>query len=283
MANLLSANFLRLRKSVLFWGTMILMTAMGAGFALQRVWEQVTYAEFNHISYIDEVFFHYALMISVVTAVFIPLFFGSEYSDGTIRNKLAVGHSRASVYLAYAVTAAAVSIMFCAAYIAAVLIVGIPFINGGIERPMPDFLLFLLGSLVMAAAYSALFTLVTMSQSRKTVSAVICLLGTLALMFGSFYLGARLDEPEIYYDMAQDATGGYVKLEQINPRYPRGAERTAFQLLYDISPMGQSIQYYSNYAGEKAPHPGRMIVCALFVTTVCTATGSALFRKKDLK
>lgn len=283
MRNLLSANFLRLRKNSMFWGTMILMAVLGAGLALQRVWEQVAYAEFDHISYIDEVFFHYALIISIVMAVFVPLFFGSEYSDGTIRNKLAVGHSRASVYLSYAITAAAVSIAFCAAYIAAVLIVGVPFINGGIQRPMPGLLLSLAGSLVMAAAYSALFALVTISQNRKSVSAVICLLGTLALMFGSFYLGARLDEPEIYYDMARDGTGGYVKLEQINPRYPRGAERTAFELLYDISPMGQSIQYYSNYAGEKAPRPGRMIVCALFVTTACTAIGAALFRKKDLK
>ena len=280
MRNLLSANFLRLRKSVLFWGTMILMAAMGAGFALQRVWEQVTYAEFNHISYIDEVFFHYALIISIVMAVFIPLFFGSEYSDGTIRNKLAVGHSRASVYLAHTITAATVSIMFCAAYIAAVLIVGIPFINGGIERPMPDFLLFLLGSLVMAAAYSALFTLVTISQNRKAVSAVICLLGTLAFMVVFFYLRARLSEPEVYTQFAPDENGGYVQYEEINPRYPRGAKRAAYEFMFDVSPMGQSIHYYSDYILVR---PVRMIVCALLVTAVCTAVGAALFRKKDLK
>ncbi|MDE6259930.1 MAG: ABC transporter permease [Oscillospiraceae bacterium] len=280
MANLLSANLLRLKKSTLFWGTMILMVVLGAGFALQRVWEQVTYAEFNHISYIDEVFFHYALIIGVVMAVFIPLFFGSEYSDGTIRNKLAVGHSRASVYLAYAVTAAAVSIAFCAAYIAAVLIVGVPFINGGIQRPMPDFLLFLLGSLVMAAAYSALFTLVTMSQSRKAVSAVVCLLGTLTFLFVFFYLRARLSEPEVYTQLAPDENGIYVEYKQSNPRYPRGAKRAAFEFIFDVSPMGQSIHYYSDYEAER---PGRMIIFAVLLNAAATATGSALFRKKDLK
>lgn len=280
MVNLLSANFLRLRKSALFWGTMILMAVLGAGFALQRVWEQVIYAEFHHTSYIDEVFFHYALIISIVMAVFIPLFFGSEYSDGTIRNKLAVGHSRASVYLAYAIIAAAVSIAFCAAYIVAVFIVGVPFINGGIERPIPDFLLFLLGSLVMAAAYSALFTLVAISQSRKAVSAVICLLGTLAFMVVFFYLRARLSEPEVYTQVAPDENGMYVEYEEINPRYPRGAKRAAFEFIFDVSPMGQSIHYYSDYVIER---PERMIVCALFVATASTAVGAALFRRKDLK
>lgn len=280
MRNLLSANFLRLKKSVLFWGTMILMAVLGAGFALQRVWEQVTYAEFEQICYIDEVFFHYALIISVVMAVFVPLFFGSEYSDGTIRNKLAVGHSRASVYLSYAITAAAVSIAFCAAYIVAVLIVGVPLITRGIQRPMPDLLLSLVGSLVMSAAYSALFTLVTISQSRKAVSAVICLLGTLAFMVVFFYLRARLSEPEVYTQVAPDENGIYVEYKQANPRYPRGAKRAAFEFIFDVSPMGQSIHYYSDYVIER---PGRMIVCALFVTTACTAAGAALFRKKDLK
>lgn len=280
MRNLLSANLLRLKKSTLFWGTMILMAALGAAFALQRVWEQVTYAEFGGTYYIDEAFFHYALFIGIVMAVFIPLFFGSEYSDGTIRNKLAVGHSRASVYLSCAITAAAVSIAFCAAYIAAVLAVGVPFLNGGIQRPMPDFMLALLGSLAMAAAYSALFTLITIAQSRKAVSAVICLLVTLACLFVFFYLRARLSEPEFYTQIVPDANGIYVEYKEPNLRYPRGMKRAALEFIFDVFPMGQSMHYYSDYV---IPHPWRMIMCALLFTVVSTAMGAALFRRKDLK
>lgn len=40
MRNLLSANFLRLRKSALFWGLLLLLFGLGMLFTLHRVKEQ---------------------------------------------------------------------------------------------------------------------------------------------------------------------------------------------------------------------------------------------------
>ena len=38
--------------------------------------------------------------MGLVAAILTSMFIGSEYSDGTIRNKLVVGHSRMRIYLA---------------------------------------------------------------------------------------------------------------------------------------------------------------------------------------
>lgn len=283
MRNLLSANFLRLRKSALFWGIMVLMLLLGVGFTLQRVWEQVTYAEFGGLYYIDEAFFNYAMIIGIVMSVFIPLFFGMEYSDGAIRNKLAVGHSRVSVYLAHTITAVAAAILFCLAYILAALAVGVPLLNGGIERPLPIFLLNLAGSLVLAAAYSALFTLVTLNVRQKAVSAVVCILGTLTITFASFYVRARLSEPAIWYNYGTDETGSITMVEYSNSRYLRGAERTVYEFIYDFLPMTQSMQYYSSYSKEHVPQSQRMMAYAMLISTLSTGAGILLFRRKDLK
>ncbi len=283
MRNLLSANFFRLRKSALFWGFMVLMLLLGAGFTLQRVWEQVAYAEFGGLYYIDEAFFNYTMIIGIVMAVFIPLFFGTEHSDGTIRNKLTVGHSRVSVYLAHVLTAATVALLFCLTYILAVLSVGVPLLNGGIERPLPTFLLNLLGSLVLAAAYSALFTLVTLNVRQKAISAVACILGTLAIIFASFYVRARLSEPETWFNYGTDETGEVAMLEYPNDRYLRGTERAVYEFIYDFLPMTQSMQYYSSYSKEHTPQTQRMIAYAALISTLSTGAGIALFRRKDLK
>ena len=88
MRNLLSANFLRLRKSMLFWGCLILMLLLGAGFSLYCFLDRRTYETFGvgYVSNLDPVLFRYALLIGILMAVFVPLFFGMEYSDGAIRN-----------------------------------------------------------------------------------------------------------------------------------------------------------------------------------------------------
>ena len=94
MTNLLSANLFRLRRSRLFWLSLLLTAAAGAWQPLQ------TWLEYQRKFPLDAVFFVYAMLIGLLLSVFLSLLFGAEYSDGTIRNKLAAGHTRVSVYLA---------------------------------------------------------------------------------------------------------------------------------------------------------------------------------------
>lgn len=279
MTKLLSANLLRLRKSMLFWGCLILMLLLGAGFTLQRYWEQAAYAQFGQLSYLDEVLFRHGLLIGIVMAVFVPLFFGTEYSDGALRNKMVVGHSRLSIYFANLITAVAASFTFCAAYILAVLALGVPLLNG-IRLAEAQCALFMLGTLALAAAFSALYTFVAMLCARKAASAVACILGVFLLLFAGIYINSRLNAPEFLREYSIAADGQVVEEEpKPNPQYPRGMEREVYQFLYDFLPGCQSIQY----GDMSVENPALLAAYSLGILVVSAGAGAALFQRKDLK
>lgn len=279
MSNLLSANFLRLRKNLLFWGTLALSFGFGVWVAVIQVQEQMKYGGFED----SPAFSRYTSLIGLVIAVFVSLFFGTEYSDGTIRNKLITGQSRASIYLANLITASACSLLFETAYLIACFAVGTPFMRSGLLRFLEVrptvFWLTLAGTLVLTMAYSALFLLITMNCSRKTTSAVLCILAALLLLMSGNYLYERLEAPEY--------TANYIitvdKVDRTkpepNPRYLQGLERELYQFLYDFTPGGQTVQYSIVAAGNLLIMP----VYSLIIFLASTGAGVALFRRKDLK
>ena len=48
----------------------------------------------GYVSFLDEVLLNYGVFHIVLAAVFSSVFIGTEYSGGTIRNKIIVGHKR---------------------------------------------------------------------------------------------------------------------------------------------------------------------------------------------
>lgn len=276
MSKLLSANFLRLRKNVLFWGTLALSFAFGLFTVYTQLSDKLKYGLEVRL---DSVLFFYAMVIGLISAVFISLFFGTEYSDGAIRNKMIVGQSRLEVYLANLLTGYAVALLSTAAFLLAVFGLGVPTI-GSPAIPVPAFLLNLLGTLVMEAAFCAIFTFVTMNCAKKAASAVACILLFFALMMCSTYVMGRLDAPEFIQGYELSVNGQVVQSEpEPNPRYLRGAARAAYEFIYDLLPTGQA----SQYTMLEVSHPVRAAACAAALTAVFSAAGIALFRKKDLR
>ena len=56
--------------------------------------------------------------LAILHAAFTSLFLGTEYQDGTLRNKLIAGHPRWKVYGAYLITAAAGCFVIVAGWLA---------------------------------------------------------------------------------------------------------------------------------------------------------------------
>lgn len=273
MRNLLCANFLRLRKSALFWG----LLAFSAGFGALVAFNYYEMSQTEGIA-LDGAFFIYPLTAAILTAVFIPLFFGREYSDSAIRNKVAAGHSRPLIYAASLLTATAASLLFCAAHMGAVAAVGIPLV-GPLELEAETIFLIILGSLAAMAAFCALFTLVAMNCSRKSRSATACVLGIFLLLLAAVYLRSRLLSPQ-YLNGSWNAKGEFIPGEPIpNPQYLGGAQRAVFEVLYALLPTSQAVEF----ASRQAQDPGRTMLYSLAVIVLSTGAGIALFRRKDLK
>lgn len=286
MTKLLSANLLRLWRNKAFRASVAVCILLGIGAVLGEFQFQVsTGANLNvpevaqYKALLEEQFFEYASFIGILAAAFISLFLGTEYSDGAIRNKVATGCSRLSIYFANLITGFAASLACMACYMLSCLALGAPLL-GWFIKPASLIVTAIAGSVVMLAAFCAIFTFLTMNFSRKSTSVLVCLLGVFILLLAAVYLYGRLDAPEFFTGYMLSIDGEFVQaVPEPNPNYLTGTKREIFRFLLDLLPTGQCLQY----AMLSFTDPLRLMGLAAAVTAVFSAAGAALFRRKDLK
>ena len=113
MSNLFYANTARLWKNKIFLFGVLFMFLAG----IEQVWWQwkelsiYTAHAYLYVK-LDDIFFKYTILISIVSVVFCPLFTGSEYGGGAIRNKIIAGHGRGEIYLAALLTDILACVLF---------------------------------------------------------------------------------------------------------------------------------------------------------------------------
>lgn len=277
MHKLLSAGFARLWKNLFFWGEVVLMT----GFMAYLLINNYLYGIKNNIYYLSDTFWPGCFMIiGIFIALFAALFLGTEYSDGTIRNKLVAGHSRSSVYLSSLIVCFVSSLFICLGGLLAAFLLGIP-LFGSLTEPL-SYTLALLGTgIMLVAAFSSLFTLIVMLISNKTTSAVLCILGFFVLLIAAMYVMMRLEEPEICEGFYQMSVDGILQPGEPypNPHYLRGTARAVFTFFQDFLPTGQGFQMAQRNMVPRIMLP----TYSLIITVGTTLIGILIFRKKDIK
>lgn len=230
---------------------------------------------------LDFTLFNFTLFIPFTIAAFCSLFLGTEYSDGTIRNKLTIGHSRYAIYLASLMTNIAASILMCLSWFLAMAILGIPLVSS--PRADMHFLLILLFEVfMMLTAFCSIFTMLSMLCQNKALTAVISLLGVLMLLVAASYINARLSAPEFYNDYVFDNLGSLTSEPVPNPSYLEGRTRAVYSFLFDFLPTGQAMQY-SNLSINSENGLWQMPLYDLVIAAAATLSGLRLFYRKDIK
>ena len=84
MIKLLRAGFFRLKKEIMFW-LFIIATILVAGIRILTT---------SHDEPLDKFLYDYIIYIGLFIAMFVSVFVGKEHSEGIIRNKIIVGHTR---------------------------------------------------------------------------------------------------------------------------------------------------------------------------------------------
>ena len=97
MRRLLRANFARLLKNKLFWILTCAELFLGALFPILHYMDNI---DENSGWNMDSTIFIYALFVPLMVSLLTALFIGTDYSDGTMRNKLIAGHVRRKIYVA---------------------------------------------------------------------------------------------------------------------------------------------------------------------------------------
>ena len=241
MNKLLSAEFMRLYKSFVFKLCLIFSAGLGI-FAVIIRWLDIrkhadTYAQLS-VEYrnADGLIFVGSLYMIFAVAVFVSIFVGTEYSDGTIRNKLTIGHKRSKIYFSKLIVCAAVTFTINILYIVVVLLFG-NILIGGTTMSIVKILSFTATCSTAIIALTAILLLLSMSIQNKAAGAVTCLIVTLVMMFAALTIYQRLNAPEYYdaYSFVNEDTGKTISVDkEKNTKYLSGTKREVYEFMNDI-------------------------------------------------
>lgn len=276
MRKLFSANQIRLIKTKVFWFTV----AFALCFAVFSVLQGAKVDAIGNLERdLDYYYFQPLPYFGLIISVFISLFFGTEYSDGTIRNKLIVGHKRSDIYLASLFTCFLGVLVVILAWLLGGL-AGIPYF-GLWSVGIPTFLQYVLIAALSIMAIASILVLESQIISNKTLSAVVIIFTALALILVGSYFHNALLEPETTISNVIISADGGIKYgpEIANPAYIGGSLRKVYQAMLCIIPTGQSFLI----AEKEVTQPFIMCISSLAVIAVTMLIGVVLFRKKNIK
>lgn len=247
MYRLLSANLYRLRIYKPFWINLFILVIIESLLTFMLVVQGEVPLDFT--------LFIVLLVIGIITSFFIGLFYGTEYSDGTIRNKVIAGHKRITIYSASLL----IGIISISALYFVSLIVGVFIVLMFSKDGNYDLLHFLVSSIIgwlSCVSIASIFNMIGMLCSSKSKSSTTCIL--VSFMF--LLIGL------ICYSLS---------LQGLNS----SAFSEVIQFLFDVNPFVQGIQistvdYLTIY---------KLGFYSLYLILVTNLVGMYIFNKKELK
>lgn len=277
MRKLLNANCRYFAKNKLFW-LEIAFCILFSGWIMFANYSPKIQASADPI-HLETPFFIMYQILCIVFASAISLIVGTEYSDGTLRNKLMIGHTRSEIYFSMLFTTIGASISVIAIHGIVSYGVGY-FLFGTFQLPSTQVIIGIVCALLANLVFTTLFVAIALNCSNKSVSAVVSLLSSIVIIMAANLVGNKLLEPEMTYDGIVITANGIEYGDMIqNPNYVTGIARKVYELLYDLLPTGQLIQIQS----MNITHWQYWTVLSILLFFVITLIGYILFRKKDIK
>lgn len=284
MSRLLVSTFFRMLKKMVFWILMICMFVYGV------------YSSFNAGADVtgsfalDGSFFEFLPLMGLISAIFTSLFIGSEYSDGTIRNKLVVGHSRRGIYLANLIVCSIASVLISLAYMSAVFVIGSTR-GGSLITEVGVITSYFICSILVSVAFASLMTMFAMLNTNKAGNVVISMILALLLLVSSSFVYQRLSEPEMYDNyLSVNESGIPTQVEQApNPLYIDGTPRAVLEVVNDLLPSGQAIQLADAFDTDGLIDKDggnefyQWVGYSTLVIVLTSGIGIVLFKKKEIR
>ena len=281
MLKLLHANFYRLKKNKVFIG-IIIITIIASFVILFNTYQgNITNEKYNmQKTQIDRTYTIYINVISFLIAVFVSIFIGSDYDNGTIRNKIIVGHSRKNIYLSNLIVSIIVGLVLEIIYLTIISIIGIPLI-GKIQMNILDFLYIILDMILLIIVFSSIFNFISMICSNVTLSTVGSLLLILIMyVFCMSISGIAYSTKELKIQDF-DENGNLVTKYLEDENYPGDFKKNLCKTIINILPTGQAMELseVNIDINEIKIYP----LYSLGVILIINILGIYMFNKKELK
>lgn len=257
MIKLIRADLSRMFKTLSFWICCILMI----GLMLLILLVDMSAA---NISMKAEVFASYisrsSIFVICFASIFISLFIGTDYTNGTIRNKISAGHGRCPVYLSNLVVGSIGGVIYCAVFWT--VLTAVCFGSGWtlkMEFGELMYQLFICVSIVIATcSMLAVIGMIITSKASAITLTIVCVAGLLNIM-------------SLLVDLLLRPKGDYMHID--------GALRSVLTVVCNLLPFGQAIQLVTESVEGITYFP---LYSAAFIVLM-TGMGLAMFRVKDLK
>ncbi len=282
MMNLFMAGLRRYWRSTVFWVSVIAALLIGA-FCGNLTYEN---------QYVDVAYF---LFMQLLYAVLLSLSIGREWDEGGLRNKVISGHRKATVFLVEL-------LLGICAVLVLTLVSLLPFalLCGGFF-PIDAFHIgmdCLLGLLLLCVVSAVIDVALCMLIPVRAVSAVLCILLVLGMALAVDRINSRLHQPEELCKVStrySEETGllEYQREYYPNPQYVGGNTRKLYSVLVKLIPFGQANEYMEIIYDCTRPDRDEAeintdilstgVFYSIGLAVVLTATGTALFRRKDMK
>lgn len=283
MRKLLRADFVRVRKSKIFWVGLAVLLLLGLAFVVDG-YKIAGNFEQPLPEMLSECLFQNTILAGIVFAVFCSLFTGTEYDEGTIRNKLVIGQSRDSIWLSNFISSFTAAVFQIVVSVAIVTMAGV-LLCGKMEMTTGQFVKICLVLLFACMAYVSIYNLCSMLISNKSYASAVNILLSFGMLVFAGYLAMRLNEPEMISQIQMANDGSVTIGEKVpNPSYLAGTVRDIHQFLLDLLPGGQSFQIAnSSMQKQLLQHPAMLCAYSAVITVMANMTGLLIFRRKDIK
>jgi hypothetical protein len=272
----MSANISRLFKDKIFWIYVICMFAFSVFFVQYGIRLEKMLQFGRSLDYYT---FEIPTCFGMFLSVYVSMFIGTEYGDGTIRNKLIVGHDRRTIYFANLLTCFVGSMVIYLVWTIGSL-TGIPYF-GLWSIGIVGYIKLMILTLLCTLALTSIFVLMSHLITNKAISAVLNIIVALVILLTASFIYNALCEPETIYSNVIINDDEVVGLGDViaNPNYVGGTARTVCKVILYILPTGQQIWI----ADGTVTHPVLMVICSLALILISVLIGQLLFKRKNLK
>ncbi len=276
MIRLLNADFYKLKKCGAIW-IAIFLSIIVAGYYLYQNYN--IYKNCLDVVNVNNMIFKYLPIFCLVTSIFTSTFLGLDYQNGSIKNKIIVGHDRTKIYLSNLIITFIASLLVYLVFVFIICLGGY-YIFEKLNINI-DFLLNILIIIFIIFAYVSISNFIIMSINDDILSPILSIIISFVLIFMSFSLLSSLSE--LKYSHSNDEfyineLGQEIK-DTENPNYVKGIKRKVYETLVNFLPTGQAFQL----SREMKVNLYLFLIYSAGFIVVFNGMGIYIFKHKELK
>lgn len=210
--------------------------------------------------------------LCAVEAVFCGLFIGADYSEGAVRNKIAVGKTRAEIYISNLAVCGFAEVVLLFTHAVVFLTAG--FVLTGADVFARMFFVKLCCAVLTSLAYASLFTMISMNLSRTSTAVAVNIFIAVCMIVSGIFAFAIYNEPKTLL-----FTPG-----SPNPAYSGGAARVILGFFEAVLPSSAALEVLSHGSDYRfSPEFLRVMLCSLAASAAFTIIGLRVFQKKNIR